>query len=47
MLRTEIVREKVPHPIPTLGRKTKVLVVDDSQSVRELLAKTLSFWGTM
>lgn len=45
MLQTEIVREKAPHPIPTLGRNGKVLVVDDSRSVREILAKTLSFWG--
>ena len=45
MLQAEIVREKAPHPIPTLGRNGKVLVVDDSRSVREILAKTLSFWG--
>jgi CheY-like chemotaxis protein len=45
MLQTEIGREKSPHPIPTLGRKTQVLVVDDSQAVREVLSKTLSFLG--
>ena len=45
MLQTEIVRQKGPHPIPTLGRKREVLVVDDNQAVREVLSKTLAFWG--
>lgn len=45
MLQTEIGREKTPQPIPTTGRKTRVLVVDDSQAVREVLSKTLSFLG--
>ncbi len=45
MLQTEIVRQKGPQPIPTLGRKRQVLVVDDSQAVREVLSKTLSFLG--
>jgi CheY-like chemotaxis protein len=45
MLQSEIVIEKGPHPIPTLGRNRQVLVVDDNEAVREVLSKTLSYWG--
>ena len=45
LAKTEIGREKSPHPIPTLERKRQVLVVDDNQAVREVLSRTLSFLG--
>jgi DNA-binding response OmpR family regulator len=45
MLQSEIVMEKSLHPVPALGRKRKVLVTDDNEAVREVLSKTLSFWG--
>jgi CheY-like chemotaxis protein len=45
MLQNEILMEEAPHPIPALGRKRQVLVVDDNEAVREVLSKTLSYWG--
>jgi CheY-like chemotaxis protein len=45
MLQSEIVMEKSLHPVPPLGRKRQVLVADDNEAVREVLSKTLSFWG--
>ena len=45
MLQSEVVMEKSPHPIPTLRRDRQVLVVDDNEAVREVLSKTLSYWG--
>ena len=45
MLQNEIVRQTGPQPIPRSGRKRQVLVVDDSQAVREVLSKTLCFFG--
>jgi CheY-like chemotaxis protein len=45
MLQSEILIDKGPHPIPALGRKRQVLVVDDNQAVREVLSRTLSFLG--
>jgi CheY-like chemotaxis protein len=37
--------EKARHTIPPLGRERQVLVVDDDQVLREVLSKTLAFWG--
>jgi CheY-like chemotaxis protein len=45
MLQNEMVMEKGAHPIPALGRKRQVLVVDDNEAVREVLSRTLSYWG--
>jgi two-component system capsular synthesis sensor histidine kinase RcsC len=45
MLETDIVMEKSLQPIPALGRKRQVLVADDNDAVRDILSKTLSFWG--
>lgn len=45
MLQTEIGREKSPHPIPTLGRKRQVLVVDDNKTIREALSRMLVSMG--
>jgi two-component system capsular synthesis sensor histidine kinase RcsC len=45
MLETEIVMEESPQPIPAVGRKRQVLVADDNEAVRDVLFKTLSFWG--
>ncbi len=45
MLQAETLMKNGPPPIPTLGRKRHVLVVDDSRAVREVLSKALSFWG--
>jgi DNA-binding response OmpR family regulator len=45
MLQSEIVMEKSPHPIPALGRKRQLLVVDDNEAVRDVLSKTLAFLG--
>jgi DNA-binding response OmpR family regulator len=46
MSQSEIVMEKGPqHPMPASGRKRQLLVVDDSHAIREVLSKTLSFWG--
>lgn len=45
MLQTEIVREKGPHPIPTLGRTRQVLVVENNEVVQDVLARMLSFLG--
>jgi CheY-like chemotaxis protein len=45
MLQNEIVMEKGPRPIPALERKRQVLVADDNEGVRDVLSKTLSYWG--
>jgi CheY-like chemotaxis protein len=45
MLQNQIVMERAPHPIPALGRKRQLLVVDDKRAVREVLSKMLSFLG--
>jgi CheY-like chemotaxis protein len=45
MLQNEIVMEKGAHPIPALERKRQVLVADDNEAVRDVLSKTLSYWG--
>jgi two-component system capsular synthesis sensor histidine kinase RcsC len=45
MLQSEIVMEKALHPVPALGRKRQLLVVDDHQAVREVLSRMLSFLG--
>jgi CheY-like chemotaxis protein len=45
MLQNQIVMERAPHPIPAFGRKRQLLVVDDNQTVREVLSKMLSFLG--
>jgi CheY-like chemotaxis protein len=45
MLESEIVMKKGLHPIPALGGKRRLLVVDDNQTVQEVLSKMLSFLG--
>jgi DNA-binding response OmpR family regulator len=45
MLQSEIVMEKGPQPIPALGRKRQLLVVDDNTAVQEVLSRMLSFMG--
>lgn len=45
MLQPENVMEKDPHRIPVLGRRRQILVADDNQAVREILSRTLAFWG--
>lgn len=45
MLQNETVRDQGPHPIPTLGGKRRVLVVDDDKAIQTLLSRTLSFMG--
>jgi 4-hydroxybenzoate polyprenyltransferase len=45
MLETGIITEKGPHPIPALGRRRQVLVVDDNEGIRDLLSRALSIWG--
>jgi two-component system capsular synthesis sensor histidine kinase RcsC len=45
MLETDMVMEKSLQPIPALGRKRQVLVADDNDAVRDILSRTLSFWG--
>jgi CheY-like chemotaxis protein len=41
MLETEIMMEKVPHPIRALGRERQVLVVDDNKTVRKAVTRIL------
>jgi CheY-like chemotaxis protein len=45
MMQSEIVTEQGAHPIPTLGRKRQVLVVDDNKAVREALSRMLVSLG--
>jgi CheY-like chemotaxis protein len=45
MLQSESVMEKGPHPVPALGRKRQLLVVDDNKAVRDVLSRMLSFLG--
>jgi CheY-like chemotaxis protein len=45
MLRSEIVIENGPHPIPALGRKSPVLVVDDNKTNREAVSRMLVSLG--
>jgi CheY-like chemotaxis protein len=45
MLRSEIVMEKTPQPIPALESKRQLLVVDDNRAVQEVLSRLLSFLG--
>jgi CheY-like chemotaxis protein len=45
MLEPEVMTGKAPHPIPALGRKRQLLVVDDNHAVQEVLSKMLSFLG--
>lgn len=46
MLQSEIVMEKRPKPpIPALGRKRHVLVVDDNKTVRDALSRMLVSLG--
>jgi hypothetical protein len=37
--------EKAPEPIPALGNKPRLLVVDDAKDVQWLLSRALSFMG--
>ena len=45
MLEPEIVMEKSPHPIPTLGRERQLLVVENNEVVKDVLSRMLSFLG--
>jgi len=45
MLQSEIVIENGPHPIPALGRKSPVLVVDDNKTNREAVSRMLVSLG--
>jgi len=39
MLQSEIEMEEGSHPVPALGKKRQLLVVDDNKAVREALSK--------
>jgi len=41
----ELVVEKGPEPIPALGNKPRLLVVDDAKDAQWLLSRALSFMG--
>jgi CheY-like chemotaxis protein len=45
MLEQEMAMEKGPHPIPSLGKKRQVLVVDDNKAVQDVLSRMLAFLG--
>jgi DNA-binding response OmpR family regulator len=45
MLATGIMAEKGAYAIPASGRNRQILVVEDNESVRDILSRTLSFWG--
>lgn len=45
MLESEIIMEKVPHPIPALERKRQVLIVDDNKTVRKAVLRMLVSLG--
>jgi CheY-like chemotaxis protein len=45
MLEQEMAMEKGPHPIPSLGKKRQVLVVDDNKAVQGVLSRMLAFLG--
>ena len=45
MLQNEIMMERGPKPIPALGKKRQLLVVDDNEAVRDVLSRMLSFLG--
>jgi CheY-like chemotaxis protein len=41
----ELVVEKGPEPIPALGNKPRLMVVDDAKDAQWLLSRALSFMG--
>jgi CheY-like chemotaxis protein len=45
MLGSEKVLKREPYPIQDRSRKRQVLVVDDNESVRDVLSRMLSFLG--
>ena len=45
MLEQEIATDKGPHPIPSLGKKREVLIVDDNKAVQDVLSRMISFLG--
>jgi CheY-like chemotaxis protein len=45
MLEQEIAMDKGPHPLPSLGKKREVLIVDDNKAVQDVLSRMLSFLG--
>jgi two-component system, NarL family, capsular synthesis sensor histidine kinase RcsC len=45
MLQSEFLMEKGPHPVPGLGAKREVLVIDDNKVVRDALSKMLVSLG--
>ena len=45
MLKSEIVREQSPLPIPALGTKRQVLVIEDNKTVRKAVSRRLVSLG--
>jgi CheY-like chemotaxis protein len=45
MLEQEIAMDKGPYPIPSLGKKRQVLIVDDNKAVQDVLSRMISFLG--